>query len=90
MPVKLIASKEAGSNVPSTFAAMKTAKRWLLFSPDKVPHYIDGTKRRGTLDAPEDIAWMATYGEALAILAKCDPGWHLGFALGSDDRGGSR
>lgn len=73
----------------STFAAMKTARRWLLADPDKVPHYTNGTKRSGKLDAPEDLARLSTYSEVKAALLKCAPGWHLGFALGPDGQAGN-
>jgi hypothetical protein len=72
----------------STLAQMKNVLRWLLASPDKVPHYIDGTRRRGALDTPEDVARLAAYGEAKAALLQCAPGWRLGFALGPDGEGG--
>lgn len=69
-------------------ARMKTARRWLLASPEKVPHYIDGSKRRGALDTPDDAAKFAAYSEAKSELSKRGPGWHLGFALGPDGEGG--
>lgn len=72
----------------AAFSAMKAAKRWLICSPDKVPYYIDGTPRRGVLDTPEDRARLGSYIDALAALARCPPGWYLGFALGEDGEGG--
>jgi hypothetical protein len=72
----------------TAFAEMKAVRRWLLASPDKVPHYIDGSNRRGALDAPEDVARFATYDEATGALLQCGPGWRLGFALGPDGEGG--
>ncbi len=71
----------------TALARMKAARHWLLASPDKVPHYIDGTRRRGALDTPEDVARLAAYGEAGAALLQCGPGWRLGFALGPDGEG---
>ena len=68
---------------------MKSSRRWLIASPDKVPHYIDGTKRWGQLDSPEDITRLANYDEAKAALATYGAGWHLGFALGPDGEGGN-
>lgn len=68
--------------------AMRASLRWLLASPEKVPHYIDGTRRRGLLDMPEDVERLATYAEAKAALLQYGPGWHLGFALGPDGEGG--
>jgi hypothetical protein len=76
------------SKAPPTFDVMKAVRRWLLASPEKVPHYADGTPRRGTLDKPEDIARLSTYRDARAALMQCGPGWHLGFALGPDGEGG--
>ncbi|MCL4671849.1 MAG: AAA family ATPase [Sphingomonadaceae bacterium] len=67
---------------------MKGVRRWLLASPGKVPHYIDGTNRRGALDTPEDLARLATHNEAKMALLQCGPGWRLGFALGPDGEGG--
>lgn len=72
----------------TALARMKAARRWLLASPDKVPHYIDGTCRRGTLDTPDDLARLADYDPAKVVLAQHGPGWHLGFALGPDGEGG--
>ena len=66
---------------------MKGVRRWLLASPEKVPHYIDGTNRRGALDTPEDVARLGTYGEAKTALLQYGPGWRLGFALGADGEG---
>jgi hypothetical protein len=70
----------------STFLCMATARRWLLASPDKVPHYVSGQKRNGTLDTPEDLAQLAPYHLALEAL-EARPGWLLGFALGPDGSG---
>jgi hypothetical protein len=67
---------------------MQAARRWLLASPDKVPHYISGQRRSGTLDGLSDLAQLATYEEARATLLPNDSGWLLGFALGPDDAGG--
>ncbi len=72
----------------STWALMKGARRWLIATPEKVPHYIDRTKRGGKLDTPEDTARLASYGEAVDALSRSGPGWHLGFALGPDGEGG--
>ncbi|MEQ1756020.1 MAG: PriCT-2 domain-containing protein [Micropepsaceae bacterium] len=72
----------------STFESMVCAKRWLLASPDKVPHYISGVRRQGEPDAPEDRAQLAPYHHAADALLQCGEGWLLGFALGPDGRGG--
>ena len=68
-------------------ASMKAARRWLLADAVKVPYYVDGRKRQGTLDADADRAALATYTEAQAALAKAPDGWLLGFALGPDGEG---
>jgi hypothetical protein len=73
---------------PHTLVRMKTARRWLLAAPDKTPYYVDGSKRRGKLDTPQEISRLATYDDAGAALAKYGPGWHLGYALGPDGEGG--
>lgn len=74
-------------NAPSTKAQMKAARRWLLASPTKVPHYVDGTSRRGTLDTADDMARLASFEDAATALQNHGPGWHLGFALGPDGTG---
>ncbi|MBF0678555.1 MAG: AAA family ATPase [Devosia sp.] len=70
----------------SAFECMVSARRWLIASPNKVPHYVDGSKRSGALDCPEDHARLATYADAQAALAS-RPGWLLGFALGPTESG---
>lgn len=91
-----IAHARAGSNAPSTFDAMKSARRWLIWQsiirpgkskPDKVPFYSDG-QPRGATDTPADLARLATYDDARAAIALRGDGWHLGFALGPDGEGG--
>lgn len=71
-----------------TFLAMRAARRWFVSDPDKVPYYTNGV-RRGQTDTSEDQAQFASYQEAQATLARCGEGWHLGFALGPDARGGN-
>ncbi|WP_176482759.1 AAA family ATPase [Sphingobium sp. D43FB] len=71
----------------SVMSVMQAQRRWLVASPDKVPHYINGQKRHGVLDSPDDLAQLASYDEAKGTLA-AHPGWHLGFALGPDGTGG--
>lgn len=77
---------------------MKRAERWLLWKsepntdpdkkPRKVPYYVTGIRRGGgALDAPEDVAQLASYAEACAAMA-FTPGYAgLGFALGQDETG---
>lgn len=52
---------------------MKTAKAFLLWNlegggvkPRKVPYYISGTARKGRMDAPDDLAQLATFDTAIA------------------------
>lgn len=71
-----------------TLEAMKLARRWLLSDPEKVPYYVNGQRRHGTLDGPDDVAQLASYHEASAVLA-ARPGWLFGFALGPDGAGGN-
>lgn len=71
-----------------TLSSMKAVRRWLLASPDKVPFYINGQKRHGTLDGADDLAQLGSYDEARAVLAARGEGWLLGFALGPDGSGG--
>lgn len=78
-------------------AAMKAARRWLVWrsevdpdrpdkKPRKTPYYASGQRRHGALDTPEDIGRLATFGEALTALQGGYTG--LGFALGPDAAGG--
>ena len=71
----------------SAMSVMRSQRRWLIARPDKVPFYISGQKRHGVLDGPDDLAQLASYDEAKAMLA-AHPGWHLGFALGPNGTGG--
>jgi hypothetical protein len=77
-------------------AAMRAARRWLLWKsepnadpakkPRKTPWYVQGQRRNGALDTPEDTARLATFDEALAALR--GGGYAgLGFALGPDGTG---
>lgn len=73
----------------STLAYMRAAKRWLVYTTDKQPFYIDGTPRRGALDTAEDIARLGTFDEACRVVR--DSGGQfigVGFALGPDEYGG--
>lgn len=70
-----------------TFRRMVSAKRWLLADPSKVPFYVNGRRRGGTLDGPADAAQLGTYEEAKTILDSRGVGWRLGFALGPDGTG---
>lgn len=75
---------------------MLQAKRWLVWklipnpdpnkNPRKVPYYIDGDPRKGTLDTPPDLARMAGFDAALGALQAGDYAG-LGFALGPDGTG---
>jgi hypothetical protein len=67
---------------------MKAQRRWLVASPDKVPLYISGQVRTGTLDSPADLAQLASYDDAKAVQVARGKDWHLGFALGPDGTGG--
>lgn len=88
-----VAGEDPFSELP---AAMKAAKRWLLWrlephddpakKPRKVPVYVSGERRYGALDSPEDVARLATYGEACAALTDAYAG--VGFALGPDGETG--
>jgi hypothetical protein len=65
-------------------AIMKRARRWLV-RRDKVPFYVDGTWRRGTLDSADDIARLGSFRSAVRRLLK--GGFDgLGFALGPDGK----
>ncbi|MGW8200967.1 hypothetical protein ACWGM0_00265 [Sphingomonas bisphenolicum] len=75
----------------STLAAMKAKRRWLIaqlvWKPekskfDKVPHYVDGAKRFGKLDTPEDHKRLVNYDEAEAAARARGNGWITGVATG--------
>lgn len=72
----------------SVMSVMQARRRWLVASPDKIPFYVSGQVRKGTLDSPADVEQLANYGDAKAHLATRGNGWHLGFALGPDGTGG--
>ena len=88
-----------GGILPDRFgrlpAEMRNAARWLVWKsipqdngkkPRKVPYYVDGTRRSGTLDTQDDWAKLATFHEAVAALGA--GGYTgLGFALGPDGSG---
>jgi hypothetical protein len=79
------------------------APRWMLYKleyfarhpnekPRKVPHYVNGFQRCGSLDSPEDMAKFGTFDEALdAFIASRDyegiPYEGIAFALGPDGTG---
>ena len=70
---------------------MRAAKRWLLWKSEnssKVPYYVIGGKRSGTLDSPDDLAKFASYEEARSAMER-NPGTYTGlaFALGPDSTG---
>jgi len=76
--------------------AMLEAKRWLVWklipnkdpekNPRKVPYYVDGEPRQGTLDTPPDLARLESFDAALAAL-QAGNYTGLGFALGPDGTG---
>ncbi|OQW68693.1 MAG: hypothetical protein BVN34_08425 [Proteobacteria bacterium ST_bin12] len=76
-----------------TLSQMKASKRWLVYKlewvknklePDKIPYYVSGTRRNGTLDSDADIQQLATYEDAKSVVSHYDG---LGFALGKDGEG---
>lgn len=76
---------------------MREARRWLVWSsttpdgrPTKMPHYPDGSPRRGDLDSPEDLSRLGTLEQALAAWRRRPERFAgLGFALGRDARTGA-
>jgi hypothetical protein len=75
---------------------MRNAKRWLVWCLEpnkdplkkrrKVPYYVNGRRRAGVLDSPQDVANLASFSEALAAL-QSGGFTGLGFALGPDGSG---
>lgn len=55
---------------------------WLLHTADKVPKYIDGRRRQGKLDSPEDRAKLVTFEEAAKASLVVHDVAGLGIALG--------
>jgi hypothetical protein len=86
-PASTPAPENPVAAIPDPFPAiprrLKAMKRWLLHK-NKIPHYVDGSKRTGALDSPADIARLGTYAEALAAL-KTRPEFGLGFAIVGGD-----
>lgn len=86
---------QAGEGPQPTLAVMRSVQRWLIWQsvpepgkkPRKVPHYLSGARRHGTLDTPEDWARLATYDQAKGALAGRGADWGLAFALGPDSSG---
>lgn len=90
---------QAGTQAPNMLDIMKAARIWLLWKsipnpdpnkkPHKVPFYVDGAPRQGTLDTPDDRARLVTYQEAASVLER-EHGAYTGLAiaLGPDGRGG--
>lgn len=70
-------------------AVMREARRWLVWTASKVPHYVSGTPRSGKLDGPADVAALATLDEVLEVMGRDDRFAGIGFALGFDARLGS-
>jgi len=65
-------------------AAMRDARRWLLFKPGKAPYYANRQPRHGELDSPADVASLVSLVEALHVLERDGRFAGLGFALGFD------
>lgn len=71
-----------------TFHHMRNAKRWLVWTQDKQPFYVDGSARRGKLDSNEDIQRLATFEQACNLVGReGDRFAGVGFALGPDGSG---
>lgn len=67
---------------------MLAAKRWLVWKPDKRPFYLDGTPRRGVLDAEADRNSLGTYEDACKVVEASQGQFAgVGFALGPDGSG---
>lgn len=80
---------------PPLYLTNPECRRWLLWrsipqgdsKPKKVPFYANGSRRKGQLDGENDLKQLVSYQEAKAVY---DKGGYtgLGFALGSDGKGG--
>lgn len=77
-------------------ASMRAARRWLVWKsipnpdpakkPRKIPFYVSGRPRHGTLDDAADLAQLASFDDAQRALASGQYAG-LGFALGPDGTG---
>lgn len=76
--------------------SMLKACRWMLWKleansdkskkPRKVPYYVSGKPRSGSLDSPDDVARLSSFDDAYSKL-KSGRYAGLGFALGADGTG---
>lgn len=67
--------------------AMRQARRWMVWRSEdnrKVPYYVSGRRRNGTLDTETDMAQFGTFEQAIAVVGRFDG---LAFALGPDGTG---
>jgi len=89
----LACARDQYADIPES---MKNAQRWIVWraephpdptrKPRKVPYYVSGSRRNGTLDSQEDQAQMATYETAVTVQAT-GKYTGLGFCLGPDGTG---
>ena len=71
------------ANLPSQ---LLKAKRWLVWrgpGKDRVPYYVSGRRRFGTLDSAADVARLATFASAVKAF-RTERFAGFGFALGPD------
>lgn len=64
---------------------LRAAPVWLLHDARKVPYYVQGARRHGVLDSPEDRALLVTFERAAAALRRSRQACGLGIALGRVD-----
>ncbi|MCC7100275.1 MAG: AAA family ATPase [Rubrivivax sp.] len=70
---------------------LRAARQWLAYriephadptkKPRKVPYYVTGGRREGTLDTPEDMARLVTFDEALDAWQRLGPAVYSGLAV---------
>jgi len=83
------ANAAPASAQPGTLTYMRAAKRWLVWTANKQPFYLNGKPRKGKLDTESDWKALGTYEQAkLAVEAGKGKFAGIGFALGPDGTGG--
>lgn len=71
-----------------TYEHMRNTNRWLVWTHDKQPFYVDGSPRRGKLNSDEDVQRLASFERACYAYAMDSERFAgIGFALGPDGSG---
>lgn len=60
---------------------MRERRQWVLYTADKIPHYVNGRRRAGVLGSEADLAALATFDDAIAQLSTSTRFAGIGFAF---------